>query len=272
MAVRLNSAVTTWGMNSQHLSSHPLHARLAGPLPPIYPEPVTAVAWNDDAPLSEAEGVVYILTKPSRQGSAWARDLLKILRRDRSYETDDIYSRLSGAPITAVQMNRIGTVRVELTGARGQPVRAAQASCRIFVSVPLLAVVLRQVQGEAVGFASFDIKWSVGASYDPNDPIELEIEPGQVWITPEFRGRRWGELAAIAIAMTTGEHVAQTEASTRWPRGFKAPLSVTVGADVYSRSGESFLRCCAEYVSMELDFRTDLQHFSLDQVSFEPRW
>jgi hypothetical protein len=64
---------------------HPLFLRLTKPLDPIYPDAVTPVAWDDDEPISEARGVVYVVTRHCARMRAWARQLRKLHEADQTY-------------------------------------------------------------------------------------------------------------------------------------------------------------------------------------------
>ena len=73
------------------------------------------------------------------------------------------------------------------------------------------------------------------------------------------------------MAMVTRRNVDRVQESVRWLAGYRADLKVTVGADIYSSSGEAFLRNCAEYVAIELDFLEGCR-LEINEVMFDPRW
>lgn len=249
---------------------NPVYLRLQKPLEPIYPDAVTAVAWDDDEPIEVAQGVVYLVSRQCARMRTWARALRTLYRLDQTHEVDESVSTLSLKPLRREELKAIGVGELDLYSETGNQVRTARSGDRLYWTLPLMLVILDRADGDPVGFVSFRIKWAVSAGVEDSD-VNLEIEPGQAWITPAFRKRRWGELAAIAIAMTARRQVDQVRASTRWPAGFSADLKVTVGADIYSTSGEGFLRCCANYVAFDVDF-PDGDRFQVSEVVFDPRW
>lgn len=251
---------------------HPLYNRLAQAVPPIYADAVTAVAWDDDHPLEDAEGVAYLVTQPCPQIRRWAKQLRALHRKDKTYQVDEGISPLSLRPMFAQELNTIGVVELDLFNKTGRVVRTARAGHRLYWTLPLVLVVADRAEGDAVGFVSFQIKWALCAEVADDEAVDLEIELGQAWIAPAFRGRGWGELAAIGIAFVTRAHVDQVQLTTRWPRGFQSALSVTVAADVYSRSGAAVLQRCAEFVSLQLELAMEQQHFQIESVLCDPRW
>ncbi len=249
---------------------HPLYLRFSSPPAAVYPDAVTAVAWDEAFPVAEVEGVVYIATRSCPELQRWARQLRALHRKDKSFETDNGMSRISASPIDLKALRKIGTV-VDFYGDEGHETDAIKGDFAM-MSTRMMAVVLDRWDGRPIGFVSFDLRWSVWASCGPYSAAELEVELDQAWITPAFRGRRWGELAAIAIAFTTRRQVDQLRASAPWPAGFSCPLNVTVGADIYSRSGEALLGCVAEYVAFQLELPRRGARFAIAGVDLNPRW
>lgn len=250
---------------------HPLFLRLTKPIEPIYPKAVTPVAWDDDEPLDEVEGVVYIVTRQCARMRTWARQLRKLHQVDETYKTEEGISPLSAAPLREANLRGLGT-SVDLYSEHGGEVLSARSAVRAYVTTDLLAVVTERADGDAVGFISFRLKWIVDAFADRKNEAELEVELDQAWIAPAFRKRCWGEMAAIAIAFATERHVKQIRATTRWPRQFYSKLQLTVGADLYSHSGEALLAKCAEYVSFQFSFEPEPQRLSVPQIILDGRW
>lgn len=250
---------------------HPLFLRLTKPIDPVYPDAVTAVAWNDDEPLNDVEGVVYIVTRECALMRTWARQLRKLHQADETYKTEEGISPLSAAPLRAANLRALGT-SVELHSELGYEVLSSRTAVRAYVATDLLAVVTDRAEGKAVGFISFSLKWVVDAFKGSGDKVELEVELDQAWIAPAFRQRRWGENAVIAIAFATKRHVQHIQATTRWPREFCVKLEVVVCADLYSTSGEALLAKCAEYVSFEFDWEPELPRLQVSQIILDGRW
>lgn len=251
---------------------HPLFLALMKPQPPIYPKAVTAVSWNDDdRPVEECEGVVYLVSRPCTQMRTWARKLQALHRLDGTHKVEEGISNLSLAPLRPDELKAIGVARRDVYSKTGREVRSARAGYRLYWTLPLMLVILERAGGEPVGFVSFQLNWAVCADPEEDREVDLEVEPDQAWISPAFRGRRWGELAAIAMAMVTGRNVDQIQGSVRWPAGYCADLKVTVGADVRIMSGEALLRHCAQYVAIELDILEGCR-LEVNEVVFDPRW
>lgn len=250
---------------------HPLFLALMKPQPPIYPDAVTAVAWDDDMAVGEVEGVVYLVSRPCAQMRTWARKLQALHRLDDTHKVEEGISSLSLAPLRSGELKTIGVAGRNLYSKIGREVRTARAGHRLYWTLPLMLVILDRAGGEPVGFAAFRLKWAVCADPEDDPEVDLEIEPDQAWIDPAFRGRRWGGLAAIAMAIVTRRNVDQVQDSVRWPAAYSAELKVTVGADIYSSSGEAFLRHCAQYVAIELDFLEGCR-LQINEVEFYPRW
>jgi hypothetical protein len=235
---------------------HPLFLRLTKPIDPVYPDAVTPVAWDDDEPLEEAKGVVYIVTRQCARMRTWARQLRKLHAADETYKTEEGLSPLSAAPLREANLRKLGT-SIDLYSGHGGEVLSAQSAVRAYVTTDLLAVVTDRADGDAVGFVSFSLQWVVDAFAGAGEEVELEVELDQAWIAPAFRRRRWGETAVIAIAFATKRHVQHIQATTRWPREFCVKLEVAVCADLYSTSGEALLAKCAEYVSFQFDLELE---------------
>lgn len=251
---------------------HPLFLALMRPQLPIYPKAVKAIVWDaDDKPVEESEGVVYLVSKPCARMRMWARKLRALHALDTTHETDEAVSALSLTPLRPGELEKIGVAERNVYGETGREVRTARAGYRLYWRLPLMLVVLYRAGGEPVGFVAFQLRWAVCADPEEDREVDLEVEPDQAWIAPEFRGRRWGELAAIALAMVTRKNVDQVHDSVRWPAGYRAELKVTVGADIYSTSGEAFLRHCAQYVAMEVDL-LEGSRLEVNDVEFYPRW
>lgn len=250
---------------------HPLFLRLTKPIDPVYPDAVTPVAWDDDEPLEEANGVVYIVTRQCAQMRTWARQLRKLHAADETYKTEEGLSPLSAAPLREANLRELGT-SIDLYSGHGGEVLSAQAAVRAYVTTDLLAVVTDRAGGDAVGFVSFSLQWVVDAFAGVGEKVELEVELDQAWIAPAFRRRRWGETAVIAIAFATKRHVQHIQATTRWPREFCVKLEVAVCADLYSTSGEALLAKCAEYVSFQFDWGLEQPRLQVSQIILDGRW
>lgn len=138
---------------------HPLFLRLTKPIDPVYPDAVTPVAWDDDEPLEEAKGVVYIVTRQYAQMRTWARQLRRLHGADETYKTEEGLSPLSTAPLREASLRELGT-SLDLYSGHGGEVLSAQSAVRAYVTTDLLAVVTDRAGGDAVGFVSFSLQWS----------------------------------------------------------------------------------------------------------------
>lgn len=203
---------------------HPLFLRLTKPIEPVYPDAVTPVAWNDDEPLDDVEGVVYVVTRECARMRTWARQLRKLHQADETYKTEEGISPLSAAPLRAANLRALGT-SVELHSELGYEVLSSRTAVRAYVATDLLAVVTDRADGQAVGFISFSLKWVVDAFKRSCDKVELEVELDQAWIAPAFRQRRWGETAVIAIAFAMKRHLQHIHRRTRRADQHQVPQS-----------------------------------------------
>jgi hypothetical protein len=77
---------------------------------------------------------------------------------------------------------------------------------------------------------------------------------------------------AWAIVDAACRHLEQIDESTAWPPRGRADVSAVVGAEVYSESGEAFLRKCAEFFAQRCDFTFEGRHLRVAEVDFDPRW
>jgi len=135
-------------------------------------------------------------------------------------------------------------------------------------SVTLIAVLLDRPGGAAVGFVSFALDWRVGPD---GDDAELEIEPDQVWIAPKFRQRGWGGSLAYTVASAARLQLDQLDASTKWRGGEPTPVNVIMGAEIYSTSGERFLRQCVEHAEIEFGLRSSAQGLQVTGIEHQAR-
>lgn len=251
---------------------HPLFNRLTRPLPAVFPSPLTPIAWDDDCPIEVVEGIAYLASKTCPKLNAWAKQLRSLHRLDKSYETDVRSSPLSASPIREAELKKLGVSDLAIYGRNDQEVRTARAAECVFRSMPLMIVIVDKVDGDAVGFVSFRLQWSMESEHQPSKGVRLEVELDQAWITPPCRRKGWGDLAALAISVAACNHVEQIERLTRWPASLGMSLKVVVGADVYSTSGEALLERCAGYVSLQLSCSENLKRLVLKAVRCECRW
>jgi hypothetical protein len=61
------------------------------------------------------------------------------------------------------------------------------------------------------------------------------------------------------------------ERASRWGSGKVAGVAVTVCADIYSSSGESFLRQCAEHLETELSFLSSFRRLQISRFELDVR-
>jgi hypothetical protein len=242
------------------------------PLTAVFPSPITPLAWDDDSPIEVVEGIAYLASKSCSKLRTWAKQLRGLHKLDKSHETDVRFSPLSASPLRESELKKLGVSNLVIYGCDDREVRTAQAGKWVFRSVPLMTVVVDKADGDAVGFVSFRLQWSMEAEHQPANGVRLEVELDQAWITPPCRSKGWGDLAALAIAVAACNHAEHVERSPRWPARFGMPLEVVVGADVYSTSGEALLKRCARYISLQLSCSENLKRLVLQAVRCECRW
>ena len=246
---------------------HPLFLRLLKPLPPICQDAVTETVPNSGYTWKKV-GVVHLVTRSCGQLRTWARDLRALHALDRTHETDVEISALSLSPLLARKLPLVGRAELERIGDVGLTVKTARATKWACCSVTMVAVLLDRPGGAAVGFVSFALDWRVGPD---GEDAELEIEPDQVWIAPEFRNRGWGCSLAYTVASAARMQLDLVDASTKWRNTGSTPLDVLLGAEIYSTSGERFLRQCMEHLEIELDMRIKATHLKVARMDYEPR-
>ena len=246
---------------------HPLFLRLLKPLPPIYPDAVTETVPNSSYGRKKV-GVVHLVTQSCGQLKSWARDLRALHALDRTHETDVEISPLSLKPLLAKNLPLVGREELERIGEQGLMVKTVRATMWACRTVTMIAVLLDRPGGAAVGFVSFALDWRVGPD---GEDAELEIEPDQVWIAPEFRQRGWGCSLAYTVASAARMQLDQLDASTKWGGTESTPLEVLLGAEIYSTSGERFLRQCYEHLEIELEMRINATHLDVVNLEYQAR-
>lgn len=249
---------------------HPLYLRLFRPAEPVFPDAVSLVVPTSEEDADTPVGVVHVITRPCPELDAWAEQIRELHAVDKSYKTDTRASRLSLQPIQERSLPQVGEIDFAVYGTGDDLVRTARAGRLLFWGLRLMAVVIDRPGGTAVGFVSFDLKWTVGWERN-GSMVDFEVQPDQAWIAPEFRGRRWGDSLAYAVSLSACRHLEQLDRSSRWGRGRAAGVAVTVCAEVYSSSGESFLRQCAGHLGVELDFRASMRRLQVSKLELDVR-
>lgn len=249
---------------------HPIYLRLLRPVEPVFSDAVSLVVPSADEDSKEPAGLVYAVTRPCEELDAWAAQLRDRHALDKSYKKDIRVCRLSATPIQKLNLSKVGKIDFALYGTGDARVTTARAGRLLFWGLSLMAVVVDRPGGTAVGFVSFELKWTV--AWERNASlVDLEVQPDQAWIAPEFRGRRWGDALAYAVSLSARRHLDHMERSCRWGRGSVSGVAVSVCADVYSSSGESFLRQCAEHLETELSFLSSLRRLEIARFELDVR-
>lgn len=249
---------------------HPIYLRLLRPIEPVFSDAVNLVVPSSDEDSDEPVGLVYVITRPCVKLDSWAAQIRKLHALDKSYKKDIRVSRLSAQPVQERNLGRVGKVDFALYGTGDALVKTARAGRLLFWGLSLMAVVLDKPEGTAVGFVSFDLKWTV--AWERNASlVDLEVQPDQAWIAPDFRGRRWGDALAYAVSLSARRHLVLMDRSCRWGVGPVSGVAVTVCAEVYSSSGESFLCQAAEHLAVELDFVASLRQLTICRLELDVR-
>lgn len=249
---------------------HPIYLRLLRPAEPVFSDAVNLVVPSSDEDSDEPAGLVYVVARPCEELDAWAAQIRARHAVDRSYKKDIRVCRLSAQPIQKRNLSRVGEIDFALYGSGDERVKTARAGQLLFWGLSLMAVVVDRPGGSAVGFVSFDLKWTAGWERN-GSAIDFEVQPDQAWIAPEFRGRRWGSALAGAVSLSGRRHLEHMDQSCRWGRGKVAGVAVTVCADVYSSSGESFLRQCAEHFETELILFSSMRRLKIAKLELDVR-
>ena len=249
---------------------HPVFLRLLKPIKPYSSEEVVELTMDDEDDPEGSEVGVYLALRPSKLLWRWAADIQRRHKSDLTFETDPGVSFLSLKPLKPDELQTVGEVHSEIYGAYGVPVKHVRGEQMAFARQRLIAVAVRRAKMDAVGFCAFDIRWNA-ASHD-DEYVDLEVELDQAWVDPRFRRKRRGELMAWAVGVATGHHLQQIEQTTRWGAKTDAELRITVGADIYSTSGEAFLRHCTDAVADHCSWWVTLDRLKVKDIEFYPRW
>ena len=224
---------------------------------------------DEDDPEGSEVGI-YLAMRPSRQLEQWARDIRRRHKEDTTHKTDDGVSMLSLDPLRWRDMRQVGRWVPEVIGEQGIPVKTIRGDQMAFASQTFIALAVRRIDLEAVGFVSFATKWNINSHND--DTAELEVEPDQAWIDPAYRRQRRGELMACVISEVVGRQIQELDDTTRWTPDFPTKLDICVIADIYSKSGEAFLDKCADAVEREINWWLDLKGMVVTRLSCRPCW
>ncbi|MFM0718239.1 GNAT family N-acetyltransferase [Paraburkholderia strydomiana] len=100
---------------------------------------------------------------------------------------------------------------------------------------------------------------------------DVEVDLDEVWLARDYRGKGIGQAMAEKVAdiaiLTLEELDARVGENSRRQLG----LDVYVGGDVYSRSGESFVRCTCDALIAGTDF-TDWHTLRFTRFGCDARW
>lgn len=249
---------------------HPLFLRLRCPLL-AQARPLQEVAFDDEAEPEASEVGVYLATSCCHTLVHWAAQMRRRHRLDKTHETDVAISFLSLDPLRLASLREVGAWSAELYGPHmDRPDKTLQGRQRMYASQTLIAIAVQRATLDAVGFVSFQIRWVISA-YPPLG-AELEVTPDQAWIDPAFRGQRRGDLFAYAVSHAVAQHVRELEESARWGDAKPVRLAVTVGADIYSVTGQALLGKCADAVAMQFGVWLKAPHFLAGRIVWDPRW
>jgi len=249
---------------------HPLFLRLLRPISPLSPEPFVELTMDDEDDPEASEVGIYLATRPSRQLEKWASDIKRRHRLDKTFETDKGVSSLSLDPLRRGDLRAVGRWNSELIGELGIPVRTVRGEQTACVSYSFIALAVLRATEEAVGFVSFTVDWRMDSHGD--ECADVEIEPDQAWIDPMYRRQQRGELMAFAIGQVVAHQFKDLDATTRWRPGSTVDVNVLILADIRSKSGEAFLKKCAEALDMEFTWWIDLQRMKLASLDCRPYW
>ncbi len=100
---------------------------------------------------------------------------------------------------------------------------------------------------------------------------EVEVDLDEVWLARDYRGKGIGQVMAEKVADITIFTLEELDARVRENSRRKLDIEVLVGGDVYSRSGESFVRCACDALEAGSDV-IDWHALRFTRFSWDARW
>ncbi|MFM0615003.1 hypothetical protein PQR37_13185 [Paraburkholderia nemoris] len=100
---------------------------------------------------------------------------------------------------------------------------------------------------------------------------DVEVDLDEVWLARDYRGKGIGLAMAEKVADITIFTLEELDARVRENSRRQLRLNVNVGGDVYSRSGESFVRCACDALEAGSDV-IDWHALRFTRFSWDARW
>lgn len=231
---------------------------------------VSQVVFEIDELTDDPQCVAWLVLANCKQARTWRTALGKLLKADTSWKDDEQYSRLAGNGLKALAHPELGRTSLDNSSDEYDPADSAGPPWRY--SFTNLGVVLADEAEAPIGYATFELKWS--ASQDLADTQELEVEVDEVWLTPERRGEGLSALMAAAVVDGVWRHLALLEET--WPSTrAKQPFALVYSGEVYSSSGEAFVKACWQKHLQWLEMALLLGRKGRlveSSVEWDPRW
>ena len=178
--------------------------------------------------------------------------------------------RLYGNPLAGEQLETLGEWNVEVWSdfnevGEEDPANVAWLRCSELL-------MLADIDKAPLGFCSYDLKWTIEATGRRSGCIELEVEVHEVWVKRSLRKQGLGTLMCLGVCEGVRSSMRLLETETDWGRRKSEKMSLVFAADVYSESGERFLRDCAYEFSRQVPQEPDLPHLVVSSATYDPRW
>jgi GNAT superfamily N-acetyltransferase len=202
-----------------------------------------------------SRGEVAIYVEPPR--ATGLREVIGKLRRavkasaplDRE---EDAYTQLNGNGLRAGRRTQSISEDVRLPEER-QPQFGADVRYRMVVTDNL----------NPIGYCTFFLqisKWQ-----------DIEVELDEVWLARDYRGLGIGYFMADKVAEITTLTIRELDQRARDHRTSRLTLALAVGGDVYSHTGESFVRCVYRSLRSEVEL-IDWNVINFSGFFYAARW
>lgn len=253
------------------MNFHPLYLYLLERQPPLYVEALTQIGQEivteDQAPVVTS----YLVAGRDEKARKWCRLMLRALKPE-SPPAESRYSELSGNPIRAKNLRRLGTPVLFHENMHGRQ-RKQHKDNWAAQETSYLALLIEGAAGRALGFLGFAVSLHADATqkHYRDTCVQLVIELDQAWIRPRNRGFGWSYMLQDIVAEVTHSTLATADERVTWLNKKKFSLRLVIGADLHSISGGIFLDGTVRSVTEILE-GAEFKHFALGKTEVEGRW
>jgi hypothetical protein len=219
----------------------------------LHLQPTFVLSYDDQAGQAVQDIAIYV-EPPSAPGLKQV--MAKLRRQVRAaapHERIELgHTQLSGNGLRASRKTLSTTSDVRLDDERLTQYMA-ESRYRIIVADRL----------KPVGYCTFAIRISHWQ--------DVEVELDEVWLARNYRGDGIGQEMAAKVADITILTLEELDARANENSKKALKLDVLVGGDVYSQSGESFVRCTYHALATGAEI-TDWRALRFHRLSWDARW